>query len=278
MPSHFRENLSFAIHDRFGTAYKDKTLADALSVDRSTANRMRNSTTLPSRGKLEALSRVFEIGPEAWALPPNEFVAEYHRTKRPEEPTNGATHAYVSMAAINAYRHLWKTCFAVHKGQYIAYWKAAGTEQCYVASVLEIARLGVHGIEFELINPYIRDDDEQDELRTWRYQGVVYPVAEYLYFFGEQTEARFELLSMITTASPIVPPDVLRGCLSGIHVKDGHKQIAVNISVVFVLLKKPIVEWRREIGQRLGRLPAAKIPARIRKLIDPFPGVITLGV
>jgi hypothetical protein len=69
-------------------------------------------------------------------------------------------------------------------------------------------------------------------------------------FFGEQTERSYELFSMIMTASPIAPPDLWRGCLSGIYVKDGKKQIAVNIAVVLAFARRPVTDWRREMGER----------------------------
>jgi len=183
----------------------------------------------------------------------------------------------VSMRAIEAHRHLWRQCQKIHQGQYIAYWKASGQQGCYVASLLEIGGVAQGGIGFSLINPYIRTDVEHDEIRCWHYEGSLYPVADYLYFFGEQTEGSYELFSMILTASPIAPPDLLRGCLSGIYVKDGAKQIAVNIAVVLAYARRPVTDWRRDMGERLGKLPAGRVPERIRKLIDPYPGVIALS-
>jgi transcriptional regulator with XRE-family HTH domain len=275
--SHFRANLTYIIQERFGASYKDKVLADALGVDRSTVNRIRGSDTLPSRDRLEALSRYFQVTPEMWLLQRDEFVMEHQKLTRPQENARKSRAVGVSMHAIEAHRHLWRDSFNIHKGQYIAYWKASGQKDYYVASIIEITRLGPSGLEFELINPYIRDDIDQDEVRIWKYAGFTYPVADYLYFYGEQSEGTYELFSMIMTASPIAPPDILRGCLSGIHVKDGRRQIAVNISVVLMFVKKPLADWRREIGERLGKLPVGKVPERIRKLIDPYPGVIPLG-
>jgi hypothetical protein len=31
------------------------------------------------------------------------------------------------------------------------------------------------------------------------------------------------------------------------------------------------------MGERLGKLPAARVPERIRRLIDPYPGVIAMS-
>jgi hypothetical protein len=178
------------------------------------------------------------------------------------------------MSATHAHRHLWASSLARHGGNYIAYWKVFEQEGQYVASLLTVGPLGAGGITFTLINPYVREDTPNDAVRTWRYGGVVYPVADYLYFFCEQTDNTFELFSMIMMASPMTPPDLLRGCLCGIHVIDGQKQIAVNVAVVLAFVKRPISGWRQEPGSRLGKLSAGRVPARIRKLIDPFPGVI----
>ncbi len=205
-----------------------------------------------------------------------EFVAAFDRA--------GAAHARpaalggvsVSMRAIEAHRHLWRQCQKIHQGQYVAYWKASGQEGWYVASLLDIGAVGPGGIGFSLINPYIRTDVDRDDIRCWHYEGSLYPVADYLYFFGEQ-EGNYELFSMILTASPIAPPDLLRGCLSGIYVKDGAKQIAVNIAVVLAYARRPVTDWRRDMGERLGKLPAARVPERIRRLIDPYPGVIAMS-
>ncbi len=96
------------------------------------------------------------------------------------------------MRAIEVHRHLWRQCQTIHQGQYIAYWKSSGQEGCYVASLLDIGAIGQGGIGFSLNNPSIRADVDHDEIRCWHYEGSLYPVADYLYFF--------ELLSMIMTS------------------------------------------------------------------------------
>ena len=277
MPDHFRQNLSFAIYERCGPAYRDKILADALKVDRSTVNRLRNSATPPAGERLECLSRYFDVAPATWNLPSEDFVAEYHRRTRAHATPTSSGSVCVSSSTISTHRYLWPRCFDTHKGQYIAYWKASDLDGYYVASLLEITNLTNEGITFELLNPYIREDIDHDDVRGWRYQGRLYPVSDYLYFFGEQTNSTYELFSMIMTSSPVAPPDILRGCLSGIHVRDGKKQIAVNIAVVLLYVKKHVDHWQNEIGGRLGKLPAGRVPERIRKIIDPLPGVVTLG-
>jgi transcriptional regulator with XRE-family HTH domain len=272
----FRDNLAYAIHMRFGAGFKDKALADALKIDRSTVSRLRRSATLPSRERIEALSQHFGVPADIWSLTRDEFVAAFGRAAGSHVRAPVARGVLVSMQAIEANRHLWWRCFEIHHGQYIAYWKASGQEGYYVASPLDVSGLGQSGIGFSLINPYIRDDVDHDDVRCWQYEGAIYPVADYLYFFGEQTERSYELFTMIMTASPIAPPDLLRGCLSGIYVKDGNKQIAVNIAVVLAFARRPVTDWRREMGERLGKLPAARVPERIRRLIDPYPVVIAL--
>jgi len=225
---------------------------------------------------METLSIYFGVQSEAWMLSNDAFIEHYAIKRRAPEEKSVSAPANVSFRAIEAYKHLWKSAFDIHRGQYIGYWKAADLQGHYVANLVEISGISKNGLEFTLINPYIRDDVDQDNVRTWRYSGVVYPVADYLYFYGEQIDSAYELFSMIMTASPIAPPDLLRGCLSGIHVKDGRKDIAVNIVVVLMFLRKPIANWRSEIGERLGKLPAGKVPSRVRKLLEPYPGVISL--
>jgi transcriptional regulator with XRE-family HTH domain len=273
----FRDNLAYAIHARFGAGFKDKALAEALKIDRSTVSRLRRSATLPSRERIEALSAHFGVSPSVWALTREEFVAAFDRAGAAHMRPPAAAGVSVSMRAIEAHRHLWRQCQKIHQGQYIAYWKASGQAGFYVASLLEIGAIGPGGIGFSLINPYIRTDVEHDEIRCWHYEGSLYPVADYLYVFGEQKEGSYELFSMILTASPIAPPDLLRGCLSGIYVRDGARQIAVNIAVVLAYARRPVTDWRRDMGERLGKLPAARVPERIRRLIDPYPGVIAMS-
>jgi hypothetical protein len=238
---------------------------------------MRNSSSLPSRDRLGALSRLFGVPLESWVLAPSEFAEALDQARPALTIATETESVSVSLPAIESHRHLWRRCFDIHRGQYIAFWKAFGQEATYVASLLEIKEIGASGISFSLINPYVRDDVDHDEVRCWRYEGKLYPVAEYLYFFCQEVDSNYELTSMIMTASPIAPPDLLRGCMSGIYVKDGRKQIAVNIAIVLMFTKKPLVDWRREIGERLGKLPAGKVPERIKRLLDPFPGVIPLS-
>ena len=273
----FRDNLAYAIQTRFGAGFRDKALADALKIDRSTASRLRRSAALPSRQRIEALSQCFGVPPDIWALAREEFVTAFERAGAAHVGAPAARGVAVRMQAVEAHRHLWRRCLEIHQGQYVAYWKALGQAGYYVASLLEVSALGQEGIGFSLVNPYIRDDVEHDDVRCWQYDGALYPVADYLYFFGEQTDSRYELFTMIMTASPIAPPDLLRGCLSGIYVKDGRKQIAVNIAVVLAYARRPVEDWRREMGERLGKLPAARVPERIRRLIEPYPGVIALS-
>jgi len=277
LTSRFRANLAYLIHERFGVLHEDTVLASALGVDHATINRIRSAERLPGPDRLEALSRYFAVPSTAWDLPHDEFVSECRRRPSPPAYEHEMRPTAVSMRTLEHHRHLWRRSHEIHQGQYIVYWKAFGQDGHYVASVLEIQELGDNGISFALINPYIRDDDDGDEVRTWKYTGAMYPVADYLYFFGEQTEGNYELFSMMTTASPIAPPDILRGCLMGVHVKDGKKQIAVNIAIVLMFLKKPVAGWRQEIGERLGKLPAGKVPERIRRMVDPYPGVIPLA-
>ncbi len=275
MDEHFRQNLRHAMHMRFGPGHRDKHLAAALRVDRSTINRLRHSATPPTQERLDALSRLFNVPAQAWRQPPDLFAETLEaQTRKP--PLREAGRA-VAMSSIYAHRHLWAASFAIHGGQYLAWWKAHGIQDCYVGSLVEIGSLEAAGIQFRMLNPYITDDVERDEIRCWRYEGVVYPVADYLYFYGEQTDSSYELFTMIMTASPLCPPDLLRGCLSGIYVKDGRKQIAVNVAVVFLYLPEPLGDWRDEIGRRLGKVPASRVPDRIRRILDPYPGVIPVA-
>ncbi len=276
METSFKINLGYAIQHRFGPGYRDKQLASALNVDRSTVNRLRKTVRSPNRERLEALAAVFEIAPDDWTRPVDEFRTLLDNRPAPGSPANGQADRAVTMAAITANRFLWKTCRDIHGGQYIAYWKAYGIDGHYVASLAEVGDLKPTGIAFSLVNPYIREDSDNDEFRSWTYNGVLYPVSDYLYVFCEQDGSRYELFTMIMTASPLAPPDLLRGCLSGIYVRDGRKQIAVSIMVVMMFLAQPIPDWRREAGKRLGKIPARNVPDRVRRLMDPYPGVIPL--
>ena len=275
MDSNFRQNLSHAMHMQFGPGHKDKHLAAALKVDRSTVNRLRRSAILPTQQRLEALSRYFNVPSQAWQQQPETFADAFGR--RRDTPAAGAGARGVEMLSITAHRHLWAGSFDIHRGQYVAWWKAHGIDQCYVGSLVEISRLDSSGMRFSMLNPYIRDDVQTDELRCWRYGGVVYPVADYLYFYGEQEEGTYELFTMILTASPLCPPDLLRGCLSGIYVKDGRKQIAVNIAVVFMYLPVAMDDWKTEIGRRLGKVQAHRVPDRVRRILDAYPGVVPIA-
>ncbi len=51
----------------------------------------------------------------------------------------------------------------------------------------------------------------------------------------------------------------------------------MNIAVVLAYARRPVTDRRREMGDRLGKLPAGRVLERIRKLIDPYPGVIALS-
>ena len=259
------------MHMRFGPGHRDKHLAAALKIDRSTANRLRNNRSGPTTERLDALSRLFGVPNQAWLDAPENFaeVLRRHDTEQPAAPARS-----VSMASIAAHRQHWPYSFAIHRGQYLAWWKAHGIDECYVGSLVQIDTLNTSGMRFRMLNPYIRDDAEHDDIRCWRYEGVVYPIADYLYLFGEQTDSTYELFTMILTASPVCPPDLLRGCMSGIYVKDGRKQIAVNVAVVLMHLSAPIEDWRGEIGRRLGKLPATRLPERVRRILEPYPGVI----
>lgn len=261
------------MHRRFGPGHKDKQLAAALNVDRSTINRIRNSQSAPAGDKLEKLSRYFNVSSATWDKAPDVFAKELDKQ---EELVASETRSCQSvlMRAIGANQHLWHDSFNVHRGQYIAYWCAHGIEQTYVGSLVEIISLDAAGMRFNMVNPYIREDVDNDNIRHWRYEGVVYPVADYLYFYGEQIGSTYELFTMIMTASPVAPPDLLRGCLCGIYVKDGQRQIAVNVAIVLVHVPKPISDWKMEVGHRLGKIPAYKLHERIKRILDSYPGVI----
>ena len=265
------------MHMQFGAGHKDKHLAAALKVDRSTVNRLRHGAHPPTRERLEALSRFFNVPSQAWHQPPQHFADAFGKRGEARMAIPGLPGRSVEMMSITAHRHLWPSSFEIHRGQYVAWWRAFGIHDCYVGSLVEISSLDHCGMRFSMLNPYIRDDDDSDEVRCWRYEGVVYPVADYLYFYGEQAAGNYELFTMILTASPLSPPDLLRGCLSGIYVKDGRKQIAVNVAVVFMHLQTAMQDWTREIGRRLGKVPGHRVPDRVKRILDAYPGVIPVA-
>ncbi len=270
---HFRQNLALAMQSRFGPGHRDKHLAAALKVDRSTINRLRNGPATPSAERLDMLSRFFGVPSQLWLEDPIVFGQSLLR--RQDLPS--ADMRCVAMSSIAANRQSWNASFAIHRGQYVAWWKAHGIDDCYVGSLVAIDGLGENGMRFTMLNPYIRDDADDHEIRCWRYEGVAYPVADYLYVFGEQTDGSYELFTMILTASPVMPPDLLRGCMCGIYVRDGLKQIAVNVAVVLMFTSAAVEDWRSEIGCRLGKVPAARLPDRVRRILDPYPGVIPVA-
>ena len=238
------------MHMQFGPGHKDKHLAAALKVDRSTVNRLRHGTHPPTQERLEALSRFLDVPSQAWHEPPQQFADAFGRRRQAHTANASLPGRSVEMVSITAHRHLWASSFDIHRGQYVAWWRALGIDDCYAGSLVEIPSLDHHGMRFSMLNPYIQDDADFGEVRCWRYEGLAFPVADYLYFYGEQEGGTYELLTMILTASPLSPPDLLRGCLSGIYVKDGRKQIAVNVAVVLMYLQTAMQDWQGEIGRR----------------------------
>jgi hypothetical protein len=276
----FVANLQSALARKYGANTPAKILADILGVHRTTANRLRSGQIDP-KPYLPKLESEFDIPHELWLQNPAIFTAQSTSALEGDLPEIEmlAHPRRVDLETIRSFRRTWKNCFSFHHGQYIAYWRGPSDEE-FMASLLEIYAHDTNGLQWRMINPYIMEDENNNInniARAWLYEGVVYPVANYLYFFGEQKQAnRFEILNIITTSSPIKPPDLLFGCMSGIYVKDGRRRPAVNIAIVMAFQNSRIDNWRREIGTKLGRLQSVVVQRRIREFLSRYPGVIAI--
>jgi hypothetical protein len=71
-----------------------------------------------------------------------------------------------------------------------------------------------------LVNPYLTNENYYE---AYEYSGIMYPVSDYLYFFGEQRTGNYEIIFMITDASPEPVPTLLQGCITAIGVRGGKK-------------------------------------------------------
>ena len=193
-------------------------------VDRSVVSRLLGKRINPTLRHLSKLEAEFKIEKHMWREPHEKFVEHYYNSSHvPPEQNPTEPVRRLDLATIKYYSGMWRECFNIHRGQYIAYWNGPSKGE-YMAALLEIHDRNESGIKWQLINPY-----DNTTRRAWIYDGIMYPVgANYLHFTGEHREGgRFEILNMITTASLGRPPDMIYGCMMGIYVVDGRSRIAV---------------------------------------------------
>lgn len=127
----------------------------------------------------------------------------------------------------------WRSCFDIHKGSYVMYSYRQASERSthglspksdlnICASLLVISKLSDRGIEFQLHNP--QRIHSQNTYRWFTYKGLMFPAqSRFMYFFADQVEGNYEVLSAIIEYSPVSIPSFLIGhlvCVAVHHEND----------------------------------------------------------
>lgn len=263
---HLSPNLTHAMN---ALGLNIKSFAAYLHIDRPYLSKLLNQRiVLKSKTKtLQQIATALKVSTNDLIYSPsyftNAFAKAQGRTFSSIE-TCSNEHQHVILHCVNQYRSSWQEQFDRHKGQYILYshllYKDASiTKKTIVISMLDINEICKEGIKFSLINPY---PTTAKKYNYYQYTGVMYPVSEYLYFFGEQQSNYYEIIFMITDSSPEPIPQFLDGCITAIAVRRGNKMIGQS-PIVLEHQVEPIRDWREVMDTKLGWFDEDDVPPNV---------------
>ncbi|MEA2918598.1 MAG: hypothetical protein QOJ15_10679 [Bradyrhizobium sp.] len=152
---------------------------------------------------------------------------------------------------------------ARYAGQYVIYYPQT-EEGTIIASLLSIGRATREGIDVSLLNPH---RDSNDQMTAYKYAGYMYPVREFFYFYFEQAEAEYEILSLIIHESRTPHVSVLNGMLSGVGILEESSFIAAR-PVVVLRRQRQITDWQKALGTDLGYIPSGRVPEAVRRQLS----------
>lgn len=235
----------------------DAQFAGLLGMERWTFNKLKNGSIKPTRTHLQKISEYSGFSIKELHLQHDKFL------ELPNRDIIDESIMFRKFRITQSHSQNLRSIFDKYQGNYIIYTYGSGDGQI-IASLLNVNRLTRSGIEFEMINPYF---EGFDQYQVYKYTGFLIPAEDYLYFFGEQEKHDYEILSMVFGMTGAPEVKMLRGLWTGIGVLRGEKYIA-SVTALAVKQDRPL-EWRKELGEKIGYLQTDSLPEVIRRNIAP---------
>lgn len=263
--SHLGDNLRYLLA---ATGASQKVIAHKLGISPSFVSKLVGGKANPSPILLERVAISFGLRVDDLLLPNTKLrllVLGSDRRVRQHTFFDQGRAPLVRFDCITKHEHLWEGCFRRHRGQYILYNLLSDQPELAAASLMDIEMLTERGIQISIMNP---SRSEDGHWFAYKYVGLLYPIAEFLYIFAEQLESDYELLSVIVKAAPEPVPDILEGVITGIGVRTGNKKIAQQ-KLVMKYQKRRVRDWHALVGSRLGILEKSTLPRYVlERLIE----------
>ncbi|MBI2740783.1 MAG: helix-turn-helix transcriptional regulator [Rhodospirillales bacterium] len=250
--SFFGENLSHLY--RVNGFSSQSALGSALGIERSVLSKLMNGTRAPTSPQRVRIAQYFKVQQSDLDLPPRAFAEGV------------VQRSGLVFLALRSVRQNMRRCQEVaerYQGQYVVYYPQADAGTI-IASLLSVGRVTHEGIDVSLLNPH---RDSNDKVTAYKYTGYMYPVREFFYFYFEQPEAEYEILSLIIHESRTPQVSVLKGMLSGVGILEESSFIAAR-PVVAVRRQREIADWEKALGTELGYVPSGRVPEMVRRQLS----------
>jgi len=260
-PTDLQRNVQFCL-SYFEKLKDSQRLAGVLRVNRTTIGHWKRYENVPRTKNLDDLAKICGFSAAQFQLPHAQFVVFAHTL---EATKNIFTDFYaiqrkIILAATENFRHDWARCFDAHRGTYLMFCRALSDPELGATSLLRIKDLTEDGIAFDLFNR----DTRQPDKPTYRYEGLVFPIAENLMFYAEHESMR-EPFAMITSAAQVPESSMLGGFFIAVAVH-GQTRFPNGNRVALRFRDRAIVDLEK-IESSLGLKRFSEFPEGVRHLL-----------
>jgi len=240
-------------------------VAVALGVDRTTVERWKRLGSVPRAKNVNELAKLCGFPSRQFKLPHDQFITfiqSHEASAKKVLTTFNTIERKIYLAAVETFRHDWERCFDVHRGTYLMYCRALSDPTLGATSVLRVKALTPNGIGFDLFNR----DTRQPDKPTYRYEGLMFPIAENLMYYAEHESMR-EPFAMITSAAQVPESSMLAGFFIAVAV---HGQIRFpNGNKVALRFRARNILDVDELRPLLGLKSFDDFPDGVKKLLSP---------
>jgi hypothetical protein len=217
----FLQNLRFALAHQIEP--KQSATAEAMGVDKTTVYRWFNGDSKPNSYSKKKIATYLNLPLSDLEKPHEEFVTLYPRHLPVLTPPkskrglrlnlipkwrNSLTDSFENLKGCYLLRYRWASAF---KKDYLhaEHNRIQFDSQLYTTSLMNIADEDADSMGFVMHGCV---ESERGRV-AWQYEGLLYPIYDYLYFIGESDRTN-SLISIVASAPRSVPPVSMTGYIS----------------------------------------------------------------